>query len=102
MPGRKFTFIIVAVIIIKSVASFSHIYHNQFALHIPRGQVMADELAAKHGFTNLGQVLRTAVNTFHDYISDIFFVRLATWTTTSSLSTLGSRNGQRVRVTCTK
>lgn len=31
-------------------------YHNQFALFIPSGQSRADQLAAKHGFLNLGQI----------------------------------------------
>jgi hypothetical protein len=29
---------------------------NQFAVHIPSGQEVADEVARKHGFRNLGQV----------------------------------------------
>ncbi|CAG2066708.1 unnamed protein product, partial [Timema podura] len=33
----------------------STIYHNQFAVHIPKGQDVADEIARKHGFTNHGQ-----------------------------------------------
>lgn len=32
------------------------IYHNEFAVYIPSGNAMADDIAAKHGFTNLGQV----------------------------------------------
>ena len=34
----------------------SKVFHNQFAVYIPRGERTANELAAKHGFTNLGQV----------------------------------------------
>jgi proprotein convertase subtilisin/kexin type 5 len=41
--------------------SFGHckqsaVYLNQFAVHIPSGQEAADDIARKHGFTNLGQV----------------------------------------------
>ena len=32
------------------------IYHNQFAVLIPKGPETADQLAAAHGFTNLGQI----------------------------------------------
>lgn len=32
------------------------IYMNQFAVHIPKGKEVADEVAAKHGFRNIGQV----------------------------------------------
>ena len=31
-------------------------YHNQFALFIPSGPSMADNLASKHGFINIGQI----------------------------------------------
>ena len=31
-------------------------YHNQFAVFVPKGEAVARELAAKHGFTNLGQI----------------------------------------------
>ena len=31
-------------------------YHNQFALFIPSGPSMADNLASKHGFINMGQI----------------------------------------------
>ena len=37
-------------------ASASLIYHNQFALYIPKGDVEADLLASKHGFINLGPI----------------------------------------------
>lgn len=32
------------------------IYLNEFAVHIPAGEEMADAVARNHGFTNLGQV----------------------------------------------
>lgn len=32
------------------------IYSNEFAVHIPDGDQAADEIAAKHGFFNRGQV----------------------------------------------
>lgn len=32
------------------------IFHNQFAVHVPAGEEIADSIAAKHGFTNLGKV----------------------------------------------
>lgn len=32
------------------------IYMNQFAVHIPKGSVQAEQIAAKHGFNNIGQV----------------------------------------------
>ena len=31
-------------------------FHNQFAVLVPRGKEMADRLATKHGFKNLGQI----------------------------------------------
>lgn len=31
-------------------------YQNQFAVHIPTSQQDADEIAAKHGFDNIGKV----------------------------------------------
>ena len=34
----------------------SAIYHNQFAVLIPKGPETADQLAAAHGFVNLGQI----------------------------------------------
>lgn len=32
------------------------IYHNEFAVYIPNGDTWADSIAAKHGFSNMGQV----------------------------------------------
>lgn len=32
------------------------IYLNEFAVHIPAGEAMADQVARSHGFTNMGQV----------------------------------------------
>uniref|UniRef100_A0A1B6GHW2 furin n=2 Tax=Proconiini TaxID=565685 RepID=A0A1B6GHW2_9HEMI len=32
------------------------VYLNQFAVHVPSGDVDADAIAAKHGFVNLGQI----------------------------------------------
>ena len=32
------------------------IYHNQFAVLVPKGQDTADQVAAAHGFVNLGQI----------------------------------------------
>lgn len=32
------------------------IYSNEFALHIPHGDEMANLIASKHGFVNRGQV----------------------------------------------
>lgn len=34
------------------------IFQNEFAVYIPNGEDIADGLAAKYGFTNLGQVSR--------------------------------------------
>ena len=31
-------------------------FHNQFAVFVPKGTEMADRLASKHGFKNLGQI----------------------------------------------
>ncbi|KAL4091459.1 hypothetical protein QTP88_026149 [Uroleucon formosanum] len=31
------------------------IYMNQFAVHIPKGSGQAEQIAAKHGFNNIGQ-----------------------------------------------
>ncbi|XP_063223097.1 furin-like protease 2 isoform X2 [Bacillus rossius redtenbacheri] len=32
------------------------VYHNQFAVHVPKGLAAADEIASKHGFKNIGQI----------------------------------------------
>lgn len=32
------------------------VYHNEFAVYVPTGAEMADNVAAKHGFINMGQV----------------------------------------------
>ena len=32
------------------------VYSNEFAVHIPEGDVVAETLADKHGFVNRGQV----------------------------------------------
>ncbi|XP_063223166.1 furin-like isoform X2 [Bacillus rossius redtenbacheri] len=32
------------------------VYHNQFAVRVPAGRAQADVIAARHGFTNLGQI----------------------------------------------
>lgn len=37
-------------------SAFSEMYHNQFAVFIPKGESTADELASRHGFVNLGQI----------------------------------------------
>lgn len=34
----------------------SPVYHNEFAVYIPNGAAIADSVADKHGFTNMGQV----------------------------------------------
>ena len=31
------------------------IFHNQFAVHVPAGKDVADRIATKHGFVNIGQ-----------------------------------------------
>jgi hypothetical protein len=40
------------------------IYQNEFAVFVPGGIAVADEIAAKHGFTNMGQVSGTFFYTF--------------------------------------
>lgn len=32
------------------------IYHNQFAVLVPKGKQTADQVASAHGFVNLGQI----------------------------------------------
>jgi len=32
------------------------VFHNQFAVHVPGGKEVADRIAAKHGFVNVGQI----------------------------------------------
>lgn len=34
----------------------SPVYHNEFAVYVPNGAAIADSVADKHGFTNMGQV----------------------------------------------
>jgi len=38
------------------VASADGIYHNEFAVHIPGGPGVAQQIASKHGFVNRGQI----------------------------------------------
>lgn len=33
-----------------------HLYHHQFAVHVPAGPDVVDDLAHRHGFLNHGQV----------------------------------------------
>uniref|UniRef100_A0A182QVN1 Peptidase S8 pro-domain domain-containing protein n=1 Tax=Anopheles farauti TaxID=69004 RepID=A0A182QVN1_9DIPT len=40
------------------------IYMNEFAVYIPRGVDVADSIAHKYGFSNLGQPYRLSKNTF--------------------------------------
>jgi Peptidase S8 pro-domain len=48
------------------------IYQNEFAVHIVGGEEKANDIAAKHGFTNLGQVRKrlfyTYVYFWNDYL----------------------------------
>ncbi len=37
-------------------SSSSQLFHNQFAVLVPKGPSTADALAARHGFVNLGQI----------------------------------------------
>ncbi|CAG9133209.1 unnamed protein product [Plutella xylostella] len=32
-----------------------HLYHHQFAVHVPAGPDVVDDLAHRHGFLNHGQ-----------------------------------------------
>lgn len=32
------------------------LYNNEFAVHVPDGEMSANEIASKHGFVNRGQV----------------------------------------------
>ena len=41
---------------ISSLVSSQKTYHNQFAVFVPKGREVAQQLAYKHGFTNLGQI----------------------------------------------
>lgn len=38
------------------------IYQNEFAVYVPKGLDVADSVAAKFGFTNMGQVSRRYLN----------------------------------------
>ena len=38
------------------VAAGDQLFHNQFAVFIPKGRATADDLATRHGFVNLGQI----------------------------------------------
>ena len=42
--------------VIVWVGRCTTLYHNQFAVYVPRGDKVAQDLASKHGFTNLGQI----------------------------------------------
>lgn len=47
------------------------IYQNEFAVYIPSGDSMADEIASKNGFTNMGQV---------SVLFKFFFIIKLSWT----------------------
>lgn len=52
-----FTYILATVAVGHSrVSSDPTIFTDQWAIHITGGDRLADEIAAKHGFTNLGKV----------------------------------------------
>ena len=42
--------------LVPTSSSSSSIFHNQFAVLVPRGRETADALASRHGFLNLGQI----------------------------------------------
>ena len=46
----------VNVCVCDPIPESSKVYHNQFAVLIPKGPKTADQVAAAHGFVNLGQV----------------------------------------------
>lgn len=56
----KSSAVFVSVIVSLALWSYcdceSPIFHNQFAVHVPDGKDVADSIAGKHGFVNMGQV----------------------------------------------
>lgn len=46
------------------------VYMNEFAVHVPEGNEVADEIAARHGFHNKGQV-----KNYQNSFFFIFFVK---------------------------
>lgn len=45
-----------ALVLLAADARAQKVYTNTWAVHIPGGPAVADRLARKHGFLNLGQV----------------------------------------------
>lgn len=45
-----------ALVLLAADARDQKVYTNTWAVHIPGGPAVADSLARKHGFLNLGQV----------------------------------------------
>lgn len=44
------------IVVVFSLQRQKPVYLNQFALHVPAGKEVADQIADKHGLTNIGQV----------------------------------------------
>lgn len=56
MSARDLTVVVLLLLFIIRGSASDTIYHNQFALLIPKGKDTADKLAEQHGFSNLGQI----------------------------------------------
>lgn len=39
-----------------AIGKQQRVFLNQFAVHVPSGEADVEEIAAKHGFVNIGQV----------------------------------------------
>ena len=54
---KRFLAFFLVILTTNTLAEYDEqLYHNQFAVLIPDGETAAGELAAKHGFTSLGQI----------------------------------------------
>lgn len=48
--------LLVLNLIVFSNCGQQRVFNNQFAIHVPTGEADANDIASRHGFTNLGQV----------------------------------------------
>lgn len=48
--------VIISNFVVFIFARQQPLYMNQFALHVPDGKEVADQIAEKHGLLNIGQV----------------------------------------------
>lgn len=54
--GCSVSILFVLNLIVFASCGQQRVFLNHFAVHVPTGEADANDVAARHGFTNLGQV----------------------------------------------